>query len=76
VRYAHMFTMTDYRIIKTLRSERKVSQCELADLIGVDRSTVSRIENGQIPSGPARRLLDMWMQSTPPAESAGQAEAS
>lgn len=34
--------------IKYLRNEKKISQQNLADEIGVDRSTVSRIENGEI----------------------------
>lgn len=34
--------------VKHLRNEKKISQQSLADKIGVDRSTVSRIENGEI----------------------------
>lgn len=34
--------------VKYLRTEKKISQQSLADAIGVDRSTVSRIENGEI----------------------------
>lgn len=34
--------------VKYLRTEKKLSQQSLADAIGVDRSTVSRIENGEI----------------------------
>lgn len=34
--------------VKHLRSEKNISQQNLADEIGVDRSTVSRIENGEI----------------------------
>lgn len=34
--------------VKYLRTEKKISQQCLADAIGVDRSTVSRIENGEI----------------------------
>ena len=34
--------------IKFLRSEKNISQQKLADEIGVDRSTISRIENGEI----------------------------
>lgn len=34
--------------VKYLRTKKKISQQSLADAIGVDRSTVSRIENGEI----------------------------
>lgn len=34
--------------VKFLRTSKKISQQDLADKIGVDRSTVSRIENGEI----------------------------
>lgn len=34
--------------VKYLRTQKKISQQSLADAIGVDRSTVSRIENGEI----------------------------
>lgn len=34
--------------VKHLRTEKKISQQTLADAIGVDRSTISRIENGEI----------------------------
>lgn len=34
--------------VKHLRNEKNISQQNLADEIGVDRSTVSRIENGEI----------------------------
>ena len=34
--------------VKYLRNEKNISQQRLADEIGVDRSTISRIENGEI----------------------------
>jgi transcriptional regulator with XRE-family HTH domain len=34
--------------IKHIRLEKKMSQQTLADLVGVDRSTISRIENNEI----------------------------
>ncbi len=34
--------------LKYLRSVKKISQQDLADKIGIDRSTVSRIENNEI----------------------------
>ena len=34
--------------IKYLRALKKIPQKKLADLIGINRSTISRIENGEI----------------------------
>lgn len=34
--------------IKFLRTEKRISQQELADKVGIDRSTISRIENNEI----------------------------
>ena len=33
--------------LKELRSEKKISQQELADMVGVSRNTISSIETGQ-----------------------------
>lgn len=33
--------------LKELRTERKLSQAELAELVGVSRNTISSIETGQ-----------------------------
>lgn len=43
--------------VKALREARRWSQQQLADELGVDQATVSRIENGAEPSKPVRRLL-------------------
>lgn len=42
--------------ISTLRKDRRLSQTELAALLGVDQSTVSRLETGAL-SPDARTLL-------------------
>lgn len=45
--------------IKTLRESRGWSQQKLAEELGVDQATVSRIERGTAqPSGPVSRLLE------------------
>ena len=44
--------------IERKRKERGWSQAELAERLGVDQSTVSRIETGQTPSKPVQKLLD------------------
>lgn len=43
--------------IRALRSSLGWNQKAMADYLGVDRSTVSRIESDQEPSGPVLRLL-------------------
>lgn len=59
--------------IKAIRTERKLTQRELADEIGVDKSTVWRWENGQEPRGAARTLLQRLAGAEKAVE---QAEAS
>ncbi|QAZ46787.1 helix-turn-helix transcriptional regulator [Mesorhizobium sp. Pch-S] len=43
--------------IKQIRKNRGLTQKDLADLVGVNLSTVWRWENGQPPKGTARALL-------------------
>lgn len=50
--------MDDRIDVKALRAARNWTQDQMAEFLGLDRSTVSRLENGQTPSGPARRLLE------------------
>jgi len=45
--------------VKALRERIGWKQGRLARYLGVDRSSVSRMENGQPVSGPALRLLEM-----------------
>jgi transcriptional regulator with XRE-family HTH domain len=45
--------------IRSLRKRLKWTQDRLADYLGVDRSSVSRMENGQPASGPVERLLSI-----------------
>ena len=40
--------------LKNVRAERKLSQMELAELVGVSRNTISSIETGQ--SNPTAKL--------------------
>jgi transcriptional regulator with XRE-family HTH domain len=47
--------------IKALRERRGWSQHQLAEEIGVDQATVSRIENGAKPRGPVEKLLTQMM---------------
>jgi len=42
--------------IKYWREERKMSQQKLADSIGIDRPTLSKIENPDIPIDPDEKL--------------------
>ena len=43
--------------IRALRDRLNWSQEKLAEYLGLDRSSVSRMENGQAPKGPTLRLL-------------------
>jgi transcriptional regulator with XRE-family HTH domain len=43
--------------IRELRRALNWSQDDLARHLGVDRSTVSRMESGKEPSGPVKRIL-------------------
>jgi transcriptional regulator with XRE-family HTH domain len=43
--------------LKALRERCGWSQEQMADFLGLDRSSVSRMENGQKPKGPTLRLL-------------------
>ena len=45
--------------VKALRNSRGWTQDQMAAYLGLDRSSVSRIENGSEISGPVRRLLDL-----------------
>lgn len=42
--------------VKFWRKKRKISQQKLTDLIGIDRPTLSKIENPNIPIDPSEEL--------------------
>ncbi len=57
----HCIRMENELDLKTLRGNRKISQAELAELLGVNTSTVWRWENEGIPSrGASRKALERW----------------
>lgn len=45
--------------IRDLRSRLKWKRSDLANYLGLDLSTVSRLENGQTPNGSTNRLLQL-----------------
>lgn len=49
--------------IKELRRLRGWSQYDLADEVGVRQPTISRLESGEEPSTPVRKLLVMLCDS-------------
>jgi transcriptional regulator with XRE-family HTH domain len=53
--------------IRALRKRRGWTQEQLAEYLGLDRSSVSRIENGGEISGPVGRLLTI-LEAEAPAE--------
>ncbi len=63
---AHKFEIMSPEAIKKLRESRNWSQQQLAEMLGVDQATVSRIERGSEPRGPVKRLLERIMAE--PAE--------
>lgn len=51
--------------IKSFRESRGWNQQKLAEELGIDQATVSRIERGAAqPSGPVARLLERIMSTT------------
>jgi len=43
--------------IKAIREKHGWTQEQLADYLGLDRSSISRMENGQEPKGPTGKML-------------------
>lgn len=54
--------------IKTFRISRKLSQADLAGMLGVDQATVSRIERGVAMPRPVELLLERLMGDPAAAE--------
>lgn len=48
--------------VRAFREGKKWSQQQLAEKLGVDQATVSRIERGTQPSGPVARLLEILLR--------------
>ena len=55
--------MSEKPDIKALREARGWSQDQMAEYLGLDRSSVSRMENGQEPKGPTVKLLEQLKSS-------------
>ena len=43
--------------LKSLRMERKVTQRELADKVGVDFTYISKMENGRLENSPSEKTI-------------------
>lgn len=57
--------------LKTVRKEKKLSQTELAELVGVSRNTVSSIETGQFnPTAKLALVLCIALDKKPPCYTA------
>lgn len=69
----HTETGQEDHDVRALRTARGWTQDQMADYLGVDRSTVSRLENGAEQSGPVRRLLALLNQQLPAAGEVGDA---
>jgi transcriptional regulator with XRE-family HTH domain len=51
--------------IKALREARGWTQGDLAEYLGLDRSSVSRLERGQKPKGPTAKLIAALIAAGP-----------
>lgn len=62
--------------VKALREGLRLTQEQLADFLGLDRSSVSRMESGQRPRGPTLVLLRKLRggEITVPRDFAGEPE--
>ena len=50
--------MSDFgSVLKNLRKERRVTQRELADKVGVDFTYISKIENGRLENSPSEKTI-------------------
>lgn len=59
--------------IKNFRKGRGWSQSDLAEQLGVDQATVSRIERGGAMAGPVSKLLEKLMSEPAPEPEASAA---
>lgn len=58
--------MSDPIDLRALREQLDWTQEDMASYLGIDRSRISRIENGEEPSKPVQRLLGLLRASMPP----------
>lgn len=52
--------------LRSLRHDLKWTQEQMAEYLGLDRSSVSRVENGQAIKGPTERLLRKLVEESVP----------
>jgi transcriptional regulator with XRE-family HTH domain len=53
--------------VKAIRERRQWTQEQMAEYLGLDRSTVSRLERGQAPTGSTRILLGRLLEDDLPS---------
>ena len=56
--------------VRAIRVSLGLTQAQLGEAVGVDQSTVSNWENGMLPRGPARKLLQTLVTAPPRKEGA------
>ncbi len=55
--------MSNVMNLKQIRKSAGWGQKRLGDFLGVDASTISRVESGKvIPSGPLTKMIDLWVE--------------
>ena len=59
--------MSEIIDIKSIRERFGLTQVQLADFLGLDRSSVSRMEGGQPLKGPTKILLEKLVAGEIPA---------
>ena len=63
--------MSDEIDVRALRERLGWTQSQMAEHLGLDRSSVSRLETGQHPKGPTEKLLRALAMSPAPALETG-----
>lgn len=56
--------------VRAIRTHLGLTQAQLGEAVGVDQSTVSNWENGMLPRGPARKLLQSLVAVSAPEAAA------
>lgn len=62
---SHIDDMSETIDVRAIRERLGLTQEQLAAKLGLDRTTVSRMENEREPTGPVRILLEQLLRENP-----------